>query len=580
MRTDRERERGAALLTALLVLVTLVGLSFALLQSTMADHRESQFNREIIKATALAEAGTEIAHKALLVAAANYRAVPTGGTATVGGVDVPYVITPVGVQRVEVDAQGVQTIIQPYRVSANATSNGYTKHVEKIIDLEKTPIFQYVVFYNEDLEILPGPSMHLYGRIHSNHDIFIGCGSTLTLETEYLHAAGGIFRRRKNDITPTHGTVNIKVMGRANYVNMEGLHDFPPPSVSGFDSDFLGYDANGDGDYDDPADYENWTMRSLDLWEGTVQTAEHGVKQIETPAMGAIQMYEPAEGGGDYDYDEPTDTYYPVAPGTGDYEEGYFYGNADLVIIDGAAYDADGNEITVWPDVDGDGIGDSPISESTFYDGREDRYITTTDINLEILGESGYWPANGLLYAVDTSADASQPDGVRLVSGEVLAEPLTVVSPTPVFTLGDYNVGDDDTPKQGASIITDAYNILSNAWDDADKAPGHLPSATETTINAAFISGGYDTNPGMYNGGFENLPRFHEKWSGVDCHIRGSFVNIWDSDVAKGPWVYGGDNYTAPRRDWNYDTDFNDISKLPPFTPSVVGTTRVVWVMR
>ena len=580
MKNRRGKEVGAALLTALLVLVVLVGLSVALLQVSMADHREARFNREIIKATALAEGATEIAHKELLIAAANYRAVPTGGMAIVAEAEIPYAITPVGSQRIEVDPQGVQTIIQPYLISADGTCNGYTKHVEKIIDLEKTPIFQYVVFYNEDLEILPGPSMHLYGRIHSNHDIYIGCNNILTLETEYLHSAGQIFRRRKNDITPTHGTVDIKVMGSANYVNMEGLHDFPPPSVSGFDSDFLGYDDNGDGDYDDPGDYENWTTRSLDLWEGTVQTAEHGVKQIETPAIGAIQMYVPAEEGGDYAYDDATDTYYPVAPGTGDYEEGFFHGNAGLVIADGTVFDADGNEITVWPDTDGDGTGDSPIIESTFYDGREDKYITTTDIDLEVLGDSGYWPDNGLIYAVDTSADDSQPDGIRLVNADVLAAPLTVVSPTPVFTLGDYNVGDATTSKQPAAIITDAYNILSNAWDDADKAPGHLPSASETTINAAFISGAYETNPGMYNGGFENLPRFHEKWSGVGCHIRGSFVNIWDSEVAKGPWVYGGDNYTAPGRDWNYDTDFNDVSKLPPFTPSVVGTTRVVWVMR
>jgi len=573
------KEMGAALLTALLVLVALVGFSVALLQVSMADHREARFNREIIKATALAEGATEIAHKELLVAAANYRAVPTGGMAIVAEAEIPYAITPVGSQRIEVDPQGVQTIIQPYLISADATSNGYTKHVEKIIDLEKTPIFQYVVFYNEDLEILPGPSMHLYGRIHSNHDIYIGCNNTLTLETEYLHAAGRIFRRRKNDITPTRGTVDIKVMGSANYVNMEGLHDFPPPSISGFDSDFLGYDDNGDGDYDDPADYENWTTRSLDLWEGTVQTAEHGVKQIESPSVWNIKMFHEAPGGGDYQYDPMTDTYTPVAPGTGDYQKGYFYSNADLAIIDGQAYDSDGDAITVWPDVDGDGIADDPISEVTFYDGREDQYVTTTQVDMEILGKSGYWPDNGLLYAARTDSSAAQPNGVRLSNAKALAGPLTVVSENPVYTHGDYNVGDGATPKQPASIITDSFNILSNNWDDS-KVPGSLPNASETTVNCAFITGSCETTPGTYNGGFENLPRFHERWTGVPCHIRGSFVNIWDSELGTGQWVYGGDNYTAPGRDWNYDTDFSDINKLPPFTPSVVGTTRVVWVMR
>ncbi len=576
----RRNEGGAALLTALLVLVMLVGLSAAILSMVMADYREARFNREIVKATAMAEAATEVAHKAVLVAAANYRAVPAGGTATINGIDVPYTITPVSTQRIEVDGQGVQTIIQPYLIASAATSNGYTKHVEKIIDLEKTPIFQYVVFYHEDLEILPGPSMNLQGRIHSNHDIYIGCGGTLTLQTEHLHAAGGMFRRRKNDGSLTAGNIDIKVRGSSNYRNMESRSQFPPPSISGFDTDFLGFDANGDGRLDGSHDYQNWTIRALERWRGTVQTAEHGIRQVEAPSVGNIHMYAPAaEGTGNYNYDEFSGTYYQVAGGTGEYEKGHFYRNADLIIIDGTAYDGDGNPI-IWPDIDGDGQPDSPISESTFYNGREGTYVTTTDIDMDILGKSGHWPDNGLLYATDTTANPSQPDGVRLVNGSALAAPLTLVSPTPVYTLGDYNVGNATHAKQPAAIITDAYNVLSNAWDDAAKGPGSLPKATPTTINAAFITGSYVTQPGRYNGGFENLPRFHENWSGIPARIRGSFVNIWDSEVATGQWVYGGDHYTAPNRDWNYDTDFNDISKLPPFTPSVVGTTRVVWVIR
>ncbi|MCD6404964.1 MAG: hypothetical protein J7M19_03990, partial [Planctomycetes bacterium] len=173
----------------------------------------------------------------------------------------------------------------------------------------------------------------------------------------------------------------------------------------------------------------------------------------------------------------------------------------------------------------------------------------------------------------------SQPNGVRIVNAEVLADDLTVVSQDPVYTWGDYNIGDATHPKRGASIMTAAINILSNKWDDS-KTAGHLPTAKETTINCAFITGSYVTEPGAYNGGFENLPRFHEKWSGVPCHIRGSFVNIWNSEVGTGQWSYGGDNYKAPGRDWNFDTDFKNINNLPPFTPSVVGTTRVVWVSR
>jgi len=578
----RSKEKGVALLTAIIVLVSILGLSIGLLYMALADNKESVVNRELSIATALAEGATEVAHKQLLVAVANYETPPVGGVADINGNSVAYVITPVGVQRIEVDPQGVQTIIQPYSISADATHNGFTRHVEKIIDVEKTPIFQYVVFYNEDLEILPGPSMTLFGRVHSNHDIYIGSGATLTLQSNYVRSAGKFYRMRKNDGTDSTGTVNIMQYDHSGtYRNMESKTQFAPPSANGFDGEFLGYDANHDGDYLDAGDYKNWTLRAIDQWHGTVQSAEHGVKQVESPQVGNIKMYSPVAGGsgGDYDYDAGSGQYVPVAPGTGGYQKGYFYRNASLSIVNNKAYDVSGNEITVWPDVDGNGTPDNPITQSSIYDGRENKYVTVTNVNLSILGKSGYWPPNGLLYAARTDSSASLPNGVRFTNGNILANPLTIVSPDPVYTQGNYNVGDATHIKQPASVITDSFNILSTKWNNT-KTPGSLPKAGETTVNAAFISGSYETTPGTYNGGFENLPRFHENWDGVSCHIRGSFVNIWDSDVGTGTWVYGDDNYTAPGRDWNYDMDFNDFSKLPPFTPSVVGTTRVVWVSR
>ena len=578
----RKNQKGVALLATIVVLVGIMGLSLGLLYLSLADNRESVVNRDLALAAGLAEGATEVAHNELLHAVANYEEAPSGGVAAVNGQDVAYTITPVGVQRIEVDPQGVQTIVQPYSISADGVTHGLSKHVEKIIDVEKTPIFQYVVFYDQDLEILPGPSMTLYGRVHSNHDIYIGSGATLKLESNYVRSAGHFYRERKNDGTPSTGSVLIQVTGvLGKYLNMESKTQFAPPSADGFDSQFPGLDANKDGDYIDPGDYKNWTLRAVDLWAGTVQSAEHGVKQIESPAVGNIKMFNAAPGGtgGVYTYDPVTETYVPVSPGTGDYDKGYFYSNAALSIVDGKAYDSMGVQITSWPDTNGDGKADNPISESTIYDGRENKNVKVTNVDLGVLGKSGYWPTNGLLYTARTDSSATTPNGVRLKNASVLAQPLTVVSPDPVYTWGNYNVGDVTHPKQPASVITDSFNILSTGWNDTKKA-GTLPAAKETTVNAAFISGSYSTTPGTYNGGFENLPRFHEKWDGIACHIRGSFVNIWDSEIGEGTWVYGEDNYTAPNRDWNYDTDFNDFSKLPPFTPQVVGTTRVVWVIR
>ena len=82
--------------------------------------------------------------------------------------------------------------------------------------------------------------------------------------------------------------------------------------------------------------------------------------------------------------------------------------------------------------------------------------------------------------------------------------------------------------------------------------------------------------PGQYNGGLENYPRLHEKWTGVTLSIKGSFVSLWNSQIATGNWVYGNPQYTAPNRLWDYDTDFSS-GNLPPFTPWAVLINRGAW---
>ena len=52
---------------------------------------------------------------------------------------------------------------------------------------------------------------------------------------------------------------------------------------------------------------------------------------------------------------------------------------------------------------------------------------------------------------------------------------------------------------------------------------------------------------------------------------------IFESEIANAKWVYGGDKYTAPTRDWRYDAALNDPANLPPFTPSAVYFQRVLW---
>ena len=541
---------GFAMIIALMLIVVVAGYLFTLHQVSAGGTRSSEFNAKKITANYLAEGGCEAAQKIIQQTLADYSTPPSEGSVVIDGIPAYYTIEQIGSQRSYEDDVGIRTIIQPYLITASVTREGAVSSVERVVDAGLTPIFQFAVFYTEDLEMLPGPDLTLTGRVHSNRDIYIGSNSTFTIDSNYLRAVGSLYQRRKDNGSLTGGTVRAKIKGTEDFYDFENqgcLDSMGIPSVSGFDSDFSGYDINGDGDFQDEGEMEGWSTRSQELWGGTVKTGEHGLREIVPPSVSTLKAY--------------------VDDGDGGSQKGFFHNNAGLAIRDNHAYIGEIDVTSCLPD--------STITETTMYDGRENQTITVTEIDMEKLGASGYFPANGLLYAWRSDGDSDNPNGIRLKNGSELAGPLSVVSENPVYVWGDFNM----TDKKPASIITDAINLLSNNWDDT-KTADSLPEAAETTINAAFLTGNQVTEAGTYNGGLENLPRFHENWSGVPCNIRGSFVNTFSSEVGQGGWSYGGDNYTAPQRNWDYDTDFNDFNKLPPFTPYVVVIERVVQTNR
>ncbi|MEQ8764978.1 MAG: hypothetical protein RL885_13685 [Planctomycetota bacterium] len=488
--------------------------------------------------------------------------------------------------REKVDADGVTTIYQPAAIQVivelrrELPSSGGERRWSvitresffQIVEIANIDIFQFAIFYEPDLEILPGPNMTLSGRIHSNHDIYIGSGDSLRLRTDYVRCAGSIHRERKDAEEHTAGNVYIKKRdgnldwGDDEFVLMESedqLDSLGIDSDSGFDSAFEGFDRNGDGDYQDFGEMDPFFTEAFDKWDGTLQTGEHGVTKIQAPNIGSIKRFEEMPGGtgGDWNWNDGLGDYVPAPPGAGTHQKGFYHRRADLVVRGSEVY-YQGVPINV-PNL---------IRERTMYDGRENKEVTVTDIDMDVLNDSGYFPANGLIYA-SRSASANDPNGIRLVNGSELANKLTVVSENPVYVQGDYNTEN----KKGAAVITDSINLLSNAWDDSKEA-GELPSASQTTFNMAIITGNDESSRGNYNGGFENLPRFHESWSGVECRIRGSFVNIYESEIGTGPWSYGGDNYTAPVRNWDFDQDFMDRNNLPPFTPTISTIERSLWM--
>jgi hypothetical protein len=180
-------------------------------------------------------------------------------------------------------------------------------------------------------------------------------------------------------------------------------------------------------------------------------------------------------------------------------------------------------------------------------------------------------------------------NGAELASAEIGApeiQGLTVVTNQAVYVQGSYNsVIDNWKP---AAFLADSLNVLSNNWDDANSPLGKDSRiASDTAVYAAFLAGTDSTGSvegapldgagkSVYNGGLENYPRFHEKWSNKWLTYRGSFVSLGVARHVDGTW--NDQSYSPPKRDWGYDTRFNDAANLPPLSPRFVYLTQELFV--
>lgn len=228
----------------------------------------------------------------------------------------------------------------------------------------------------------------------------------------------------------------------------------------------------------------------------------------------------------------------------------------------------------------------------------------------------------------DNNSQVGSIYGVRLYNGASLntsaavtgaptIEGLTVISDEAVYVRGDYNLHTDPDPAvdtwRPAAIMADSINVLSNSslLDDSDRrifdttgGDGHPNNiqyprgdnrgtinwnagprnSTETTINAAFLSGTEITGGAngsatqlntIQSGGVNNFPRFHENWSGIPLNYRGSLVSLSEprrinSDFCGSRNETTCNIYSPPIRNWDFDQRFNDAGDLPPLTPRTV----------
>ncbi len=535
MRKQISSQSGFATLIALIMLAMLSLIGLAAVSTSDDDANIAGNGLQEMRAFYAAEAGLERAAAALETEYDSTGAPPTvmpSGTEVVNGCQVTYASATDGVAEQRTLTHGTLTglhaLVNSFSLTSVAVNAADRAKVETAQTFETAlvPIFQFAVFYGNDLEIAPGPAMDLIGRVHTNGSLWIQADNELRMDS-YVTAAGSILHGRKGAGGVSSGDILIKD-ANGNHVSMK----------------------EGAGWLE--ATDAHWYDSSVARWQGRVQDSTHGQQALNVP------LTQDAAG-------DPHKLIEPSAGNPDSYET-----KAALKFIDRRAYQkAD----TLWVDVTDSMISTGVISftNNKFTDQREAKNVDLMELDIGKMYDEGFDPSSGVIYCSDRSAGPDFP-AVRVFNADELDDGLTIASENPVYTLGDYNSVD----KKPAAILADAVTFLSSAWDDSKSAGSKdYRIAVNTTVNASYLTGNIETTVSNYNGGFENLPRFLETWSGKDFNWSGSAVNLWSSVQATGTW--NGTYYSPPDRNWLYDTDLDDPTNLPPETPVIRVFQRTGW---
>ncbi|MBX7138174.1 MAG: hypothetical protein K1X83_09330 [Oligoflexia bacterium] len=501
---------------------------------------------------------------------------------------------------------------QEYRYTVKSTAYDHNDNVEAKLELRfksrLVPLFQFVAFYDKDLEILPGPSMTLSGPVHTNGDLYLQSDNVLSMIGQ-ISTAGKLFRGRKNDSSCNSNS--NRIMDPAAYRHLQPSCPSRTQILSNNVTAWNGMIRIGVADVTVPA------PEVLDPTPGQIYWDKADLRLVLKLTAGGVPDTAHSPTG----VEVRTAANALDTTATNNLHAAISQCQGQVTINGGAARVVGAT---------------GPFTTSRFYNNRESGTNPVTMLEVDMRGLLNCIRQQNLMGAGKTLNDSSEgglvfhfgvegPNsgaassryGVRIrnaqtlqatTAGAPLVRGMTVVSNQAVYPWGNYN----STSWIPAAILSDSVNPLSNNWRDAANGgannfnplcpngascsansgngtaavSGSNRVATDTYLYTALLAGtdttggieGTGGQGGAYNGGLENYPRFHEEWGGRTFYYLGSFVSLGRPRHANGTWVYGGTRYTAPTRLWDYDTRFNNAANLPPLTPRFVYLRQELFV--
>lgn len=486
---------------------------------------------------------------------------------------------------------GLYSLNQPIDISVSARDSSGNKATAVLsVNAQTIPLFQFGVFYESDLEILPGAPMTFVGWVHTNGNLYLST-SSVNFQSQ-LTTPDSVFWNRKDSNNRLAGVTINNAAGTP--INL----DFDSRSLAG----------------------AAFVTRSQQKFSGRLMTSAHGVRSLKLPL--------PAN-------TPPVTLVLPRVASDNQMVQDVkmawksdWYITVDASVFDTYAADTNSmknnfcNALTqvrsgslVLPSAAACKRIFKPRMDA-FYEGREDLRPDLVDVymdSLRIWSDSA--PLNRaprIIYFNFINTNTSSRNdyvAVRIRGGAQLPRPnissdtggVSLVTDRPMYVLGNYNT----TIWRPAALMADAITFLSNppnprmrdstslanrcsavnGWCDVMQQAMAQRTSAGSTVNAAILAG-HSATPcdyaragcggPPYGGGLENFPRFLESWSGVTFRYTGSLVSLYVNRYSTGLWGnsinvgYGNQGYySAPTRAWSFDVNFRFPDRLPPGTPSV-----------
>jgi hypothetical protein len=417
-----------------------------------------------------------------------------------------------------------------------ASIQDVTAGVLQQVQLVGIPIFQFGMFSSGDMEISCGQNFDITGHVHSNGTLYVEPDSTLTFESGVTAVVNVLFNPLQREPLDPRGAP-------AGSVVFEAPNSPTSP------------------------------VAALTLPIGTTNTPE-AIREIIEP---------------------PTD---PSESPTSPIGRLRYYNQCDMIVnaLDTGISVTSGRVNGFSTIIPTNEVAFFVTDTSSFWDNREGKTVQPIDINI---GNLTSWSLTNShianlnsIYVMDNRTTltllGSNLGAVRVFNGTVLPpNGLTVATGRPLYVQGDYNetnsanLGTADTSAtRPASLVADAITFLSDNWHDGTTASGQTtePTAANTTVNAALLTGVVETTSANYSGGMENFPRFLENWGASNTNTyNGSMIKMFPSLYATGAWNNNDYIYSPPARNWAYDANFDDPTKLPPHTPQLQKVIRGQW---